>query len=166
MAASCLLMKTLANSTVVEGTPVSCIPEAINGRGVCFLHNVSPIVVKYGFEPQTSWSGMNEGLPLQPGDWRNLGGHGVDLRGPIYLITDNLSDPITGDFANNANVITNVISANAFLLAGMIIQGPGIPEGTVILEVAGGGITLSQFTTSDGEGVNFTISAPVVFTQR
>lgn len=167
--ASCLLpMKThVTNATTADGLAVSKIPESLQGRRQLLLHNVSPVRIKMGWEESTSWSGAGEGIPLEPGDWRSLGGHGVDLRGALYLLTDDLSGSMTGDVANGSPVITDLQNTTAAVLAGMRVSGIGIPDDTYIVSVdSATQITLSRNATVTTGNTPLTLSAPVVYTQR
>lgn len=158
-------MKTFVNSAIVNGSPVSGIPER-NFRKQLFVQNISPVRIKFGWELDTSWSGLTEGVPLEPGDYRTFGGADLDLRGRLYMVTDDMTASILGDVNEGTSTINGVASANEFLLAGMMIAGPGIPEGTIILEVAGSDLVISAVATSSHAGAALTLAAPVVYTQR
>ncbi len=160
-------MKTHVTHLTSNGLAVSKIPEALSRRQL-LLHNVSPVRIKVGWEEATSWSGAGEGIPLEPGDWRSLGGHGVDLRGALYMLTDNLGTTMTGDTTNGSAIVTGLANTVvAALLAGMRVSGTGIPDDTYIVSVdSATQITLSRNATANGADVALTLSAPVVYTER
>jgi hypothetical protein len=161
-------MKTFANSLIATaGHPASAVPAAPMGRNQMLIQNASPVRLKFGWEEATRFTGSAEGVPLEPGDWRILGGDGVDLRGALYLITDDLSGSMTGDVATGSAVVTDVQNPTASLLAGMRVSGVGIPDDTYIASVdSATQITLTRNATATTGNTPLTLSAPVVYTQR
>lgn len=159
-------MKTFVTSAIVNSIPVSGIPEA-NFRKQLYVQNVSPVRIKFGWEGETTWDGLTEGVPLEPGDYRTFGGMELDLRGKLHMITDDLGADIEGDVADGSDEITNITGTTTNLLAGMKISGTGIPDDTYIVSVdSGTQITISKDATDDAAGTALTLSAPVVYTQR
>ena len=159
-------MKIFITSTLASGSPVSGIPEA-NFRKQLYIHNISPVRIKMGWEYDTSWAGLAEGVPLEPGDYRTYGSMDLDLRGKLHMITDDLSGSMTGDVASGSPIITDLQNTTASVLAGMRVSGTGIPDDTYILTVdSATQITLTRNATITTGNTPLTLSAPVVYTQR
>jgi len=159
-------MKIFINSTIASGIPVSGIPEA-NFRKQLYVHNVSPVRIKFGWEGETTWDGLTEGVPLEPGDYRTFGGMDLDLRGKLHMITDSLAPSLTGDTTNGGAVVTDLLNVTANVLAGMKVTGAGIPDDTYIASVdSATQVTLTRNATATANNVALTLSAPLVYTQR
>lgn len=85
--------------------------------------------------------------------------HGY-LAGEVVVISGSsgiLLASTTGDIANNSNVITNVASMNG-VAPGVIIAGPGIPVGTLVISNTSTTITISTLATATTTGATITIS--------
>jgi len=83
-------------------------------------------------------------------------GEHTSLTGASYAGTG------VGDLTAESNEVTSVVTSSGGFAAGEVVYGPGIPEGTRIVEVLGSTLVLDQAASAAGTGVAILSGGPLV----